>query len=49
MSIRLKWEGDTSGSFIVKGYFFELEGDSQISGPANLLWNSVPTKMRFFA
>ena len=46
---RLMWKKTTCGLFLVKSYFDLLEGDSQLSAPTRMLWNSnIPTKMGFF-
>lgn len=34
---KLKWKGDTSGSFTVKAYYADLEGDSLFHPPINLI------------
>lgn len=45
----IRWRGDSSGSFSVKAYSYELEGDFHVSDPKKILWNRiVPLKIGFF-
>ena len=46
---KLMWKKIAGGLFSVKSCFDLLEGDSQLSSPTRMLWNSnIPTKMGFF-